>query len=146
MARATGLIAAMMFAGLGMGNAFAQEVAAAPAPELKLELNALQKSDAGCRITFLATNDLGKALDKAAFEVALFNAEGGIERLVSLDFKALTAGKTKVLQFDLTGTQCEDVGRVLVNDVAACTGEGVEPGACLAGLKTDTKTKITFGL
>ena len=148
MALTSGFVAAMMIAGLGMGTAFAQDAtpAAAAAPQLLLELNALQKSQTGCRITFLATNDLGKSLEKAAFEVALFNGEGAIQRLVSLDFKALSAGKTKVLQFDLAGTECENVGRVLVNDVAACVGEGVEPGACLAGLKTETKSTITFGL
>jgi len=144
MAHASKFLVGLVMAGLSLGPALAQD--AAPAPQLLLELNALQKSETGCRITFLATNDLGKALEKVAFEVALFNGAGSMERLVSLDFKALTAGKTKVLQFDLAGTQCDNLGRVLVNDVAACVGDGVEPGACLAGLKTDTKTKITFGL
>jgi hypothetical protein len=144
MARASKFLVGIVMAGLSLGPALAQD--ATPAPQLLLELNALQKSETGCRITFLATNDLGKALEKVAFEIALFNGAGSMERLVSLDFKALTAGKTKVLQFDLAGTQCDNLGRVLVNDVAACVGDGVEPGACLAGLKTDTKTKITFGL
>lgn len=146
-----GLFAATLLSIATLGSAFAQEAATpAPAPEgttdLVLELNALQPSENGCRISFLATNNLGKDLEKAAFEVALFNAAGAIERLVALDFKTLTSGKTKVLQFNLAETQCDNVGRVLVNDVAACTGEGIEPGACLAGLKTQTKTDITFGL
>ena len=136
--------ALVMAAALLTGAATAQD--AASGPRLALELNALQPSEAGCRVTFLATNGLGKPLDKAAFEIALFNGEGAIERLVALDFKALAAGKTKVLQFDLPAIGCDGIGRVLVNDVVSCTGDGVEPGACLAALATENKSPVTFGL
>jgi hypothetical protein len=113
---------------------------------LVLELNALTATEAGCRITFLATNQLGAELTRAAVEVAFFGAGGGIERLVSLDFKTMPAGKTKVLQFDLAGLSCEGVSRVLVNDVVTCEGEGLEPRACLDRLETRTATAITFGV
>lgn len=119
---------------------------AAGAAELTLELNALQPSETGCRVTFLATNALGKPLDKAAFEVALFNAAGSIERLVTLDFKALPEGKTKVLQFDLAKIPCDGLSRVLINDVSACTGTEVAGGECLAALTTANKSAIQFGL
>jgi hypothetical protein len=125
--------------------AVAQEPAAT-AKSLTVELNALQPSEKGCRVTFLATNGLGAALDRAALEVALFGTDGGIDRLVTLDFKALPAGKTKVLQFDLADTQCDGLGRVLVNDVAACEGQGVDKVACIASLTTTNKTDIAFGL
>jgi hypothetical protein len=123
---------------------------ATPAQEapggLLLELNALQPSDSGCRVTFLATNNLGQPLSKAGFEIALFDTAGAIDRLVSLDFKALANGKTKVLQFELQDLQCDAVSRVLVNDVGACEGEGLAPDACLTGLATTTRTKTQFGV
>ncbi|MFD1940761.1 hypothetical protein [Paradevosia shaoguanensis] len=134
-----------MLAAIGLPPA-AVAATTAPAAGLSLELNALQPSETGCRVTFLATNSLGKPLDKAAFEVALFNATGGIERLVTLDFKALPEGKTKVLQFDLAKTPCDGLSRVLINDVAACTGTGVEAGECLVSLTTSNKSTIQFGL
>lgn len=121
-------------------------VGAQEAGDLQLELNALQPSDAGCRVTFLATNNLGSTLTRSAFEVALFGSDGAIERMVSLDFKGMTAGKTKVLQFELQGLDCTKVTRVLVNDAAACEGESIEPGACLAQLTTSTRTQIAFGV
>lgn len=111
-----------------------------------LELNALQKADAGCRITFLATNNLGAPLDRAAVETALFNAEGAIDRIVTLDFKGLAAGKSKVLQFELADLPCDGIGRVLINDITACEGTGLAPTACLEHLKTTTRPAITFGL
>lgn len=137
------LVTAIGLAAFATLPAAAQDVAA---PSLALELNALQPSDAGCRITFLATNGLAGAIDKATFEVALFGAGGGIDRLVSLDFKTLAKGKTKVLQFELSGLQCDAVSRVLVNDVSACEGEGVAAGDCLASLTTSTRAKAEFGI
>jgi hypothetical protein len=119
---------------------------ATPAPEFALELNALQASEAGCRITFLATNNLGAPLDRAAVEVALFSASGAIDRIVTLDFKNLAEGKTKVLQFELAGLRCEDVSRVLVNDIGACQGTGLAPESCLAGLVPTARPDITFGV
>jgi len=116
------------------------------APGFPLELNAVQPSDNGCRVTFLASNQLGQPLARAALEMALFDKAGSIERIVTLDFKDLSPGKTKVLQFDLAGLDCADLGRILVNDVTACEGEGLAPDACLAGLTTSARPDIVFGL
>ena len=107
----------------------AQETA--PKTALTLELNALQPAEAGCRVTFLATNALGAPLDRAAVEVAMFNTDGAIDRIVTLDFKSLAQGKTKVLQFELADLTCDTLGRLLVNDITACEGIGIVPTACL---------------
>jgi hypothetical protein len=118
----------------------------APAPSLTLELNALQPSEKGCRLTFVVNNGLGSELAKAAFEIALFDGQGVVDRLTVLDFKELPAGKTKVSRFDLAGTDCGKISRVLINHATECTGDGIEPVACIRQLKTGTKTGITFGL
>ena len=113
---------------------------------LSLELNGAQPSDKGCRLTFVVANNLGADLSKAAFEIALFNDAGVVDRLTVLDFKDLPAGKTKVTRFDLAGTDCTKLGRVLINSATECVGAGIEPAACLRSLKTATKTGIAFGL
>ncbi len=120
--------------------------ARAEGPALTLELNAAQPSDKGCRLTFLVNNGLGADLSKAAFEIALFNEAGIVDRLTVLDFKDLPAGKTKVARFDLAGTDCAKVSRVLINSATECSGTGVEPDACMHKLRTDTKTGIVFGV
>ena len=56
-------------------------------PALALELNAVQPSEKGCRLTFVVANKLGAELSRAAFEVALFNDLGVVDRLTVLDFK-----------------------------------------------------------
>ncbi|MBZ9742555.1 MULTISPECIES: hypothetical protein [unclassified Mesorhizobium] len=116
------------------------------APVLTLELNAAQPSEKGCRLTFLVNNSLGADVTKAAFEIALFNEAGVVDRLTVLDFKDLPSGKTKVTRFDLAGADCAKVSRVLINSATECVGSGVEPAACMRKLKTDTKTGIAFGV
>lgn len=126
---------------LAMVPAWAQ-----PAPALSLELNAAQPSEKGCRLTFVVSNALGADLSKAAFEIALFDAAGVVDRLTVLDFKELPAGKTKVTRFDLAGTDCGKLGRVLINSATECAGAGVEPAACMRALKTSTRTGIALGV
>lgn len=139
---ATFVLSAAVATTLAWG-AVAQETETAPA--LTLELNGAQPSDKGCRLTFVVTNGLGAGLSKAAFEIALFNDAGVVDRLTVLDFKDLPAGKTKVTRFDLAGADCARISRVLVNSATECAGPGIEPTACLARLKTQTKTAISFG-
>ena len=116
-----------------------------PGLVLSLELNAAQPSEKGCRLTFGVNNALGTNLSKAAFEIALFDEAGVVDRLTVLDFKDLPAGKTKVTRFDLAGADCGKLGRVLINSATECAGNGIEPAACMRALKTSTKTAIAFG-
>jgi len=142
-------IPALVCCALAALPAGAQEAATnAPAPSsaLVLELNGAQPSDKGCRLTFVVTNNLGSELTKAAFEIALFNDAGVVDRLTVLDFNELPAGKTKVARFDLAGTDCTKISRVLVNHATECTGAGIDPKACLAQLKPETKSNIVFGV
>ncbi|KKC32454.1 hypothetical protein [Devosia psychrophila] len=136
-------IAALLGLAMLVSPVVAQETAT---PSFALELNALQSTETGCRVSFLATNQLGGQLDRAAVELALFDTGGAIDRIVTLDFKNLSNGKTKVLQFQLTGLQCDSLGRVLVNDISACEGEITPPTICLDALKTSTRLDIVFGV
>jgi hypothetical protein len=130
----------------GVLPAAAQDAAPqASEKSLSLELNALQPSERGCRVTFLVSNELGHELSQVAFELALFTKAGMISRLTVVDFKELPIGKTKVRQYDLPKLDCNDVGRVLVNNTTQCVGDGIEADACIRELKTKTATEVTFG-
>ncbi|MAS12639.1 MAG: hypothetical protein CMH69_04995 [Nitratireductor sp.] len=112
---------------------------------IKLELNALQKSDKGCRIAFVVENAMGKDIAKAAYEIALFTREGLVDRLLVLDFQDLPNEKTKVRRFDLAEADCDEIGRVLINDASACEGDGIEPGDCIGRLEATSRGSVTFG-
>ncbi len=128
---------------LAAAQASAQETA--PAPVLQLELNAMQPSDKGCRLTFVVANRLAGDLERVAFELALFDRAGSVDRLTVLAFKDMPAGKTKVSRFDIAGLDCSTLGRVLVNGATDCVGAGVEPADCMRRLSTATKAGIEFG-
>lgn len=119
---------------------------AVDAGHLGLELNALQQTDTGCRLTFLAENRLGTEVARSSFELALFGASGGIDRLVALEFAALPEGKSRVVQFELKYLQCDGLGRVLVNDITSCEGGALTPAACLAALVPTSRVTAAFGL
>jgi hypothetical protein len=144
MLNVSGTVAAMAFAVIAATSAEAGERPAKPA--LALELNAAQPSEKGCRLTFVVTNNLGGELSKAAFEMAMFNEAGVVDRLTVLDFKDLPAGKTKVARFDLGGADCTKISRLLINTATACAGAGIDPAACLRDLRIETKTQIAFGV
>lgn len=114
-----------------------------------LELNKAEPTEAGgCRLTVVTTNRLDRDLSRAAWQVAIFNGDGIVQSLPILDFGAMVAGKTKVAMFELPDNGCTGIGRIVVNDVAACTtGDGDDlRDACLTGLATQSRTDIDFGL
>lgn len=115
------------------------------ASRFSLELNRLAPSKGGCLVTFVARNGLPAALESSSFEIVLFDTEGLVDRMTVFDFGALPAGKTVVRQFQVAGLACDGIGRLLVNDAKACSGAGVEPGACIAALTTASKAGVPFG-
>ena len=112
---------------------------------LSLDLNATEAAENGCRATFVGQNGLDAAIDRLSFEVVLFDGDGLVTRMLALDFGEMATGRTKVLQFTLPGEGCEDIGRVLINDVAACEGPE-DASLCLDALTTESRSGITFGL
>lgn len=113
---------------------------------LSVELNAAQKSEKGCRLTFVVNNGLGSDLAKAGFEFVLFDKAGVVDRITALEFKELSAAKTKVSRFDLSGVNCDNLGRVLINAVTECEGTGIDATICAKQLKTSSKAGIEFGV
>lgn len=123
--------------------------AAAAGAGILLELNGAVPTEAGdCRLTMVTTNRIGTGLTRAAWQVAIFDTAGVVQALPILDFGALAAGKTKVALFELPQRPCDGIGRIIVNDVAACQAEDDRDlgAACLTGLETQSRVQIDFGL
>ena len=112
-----------------------------------LELNSAKDTEAGnCRLTYVAANQTGSDLERAAYEVAVFDAEGTVTRLLALDFGGLVDGKTKILLFELGATTCASISRIIVNDSAACTVGGAESPVCMQVLNASSRVAIQFGI
>lgn len=109
-------------------------------PRLMLELNAAQDQAGACRLTFVAENRLGVALEAVVFEAVFFTTAGTVDRLSLLDFQDLPEGRKRVRQFDLPGTGCAALGQVLFNAASECRGPGVAPGLCMTALDLRSRT------
>jgi uncharacterized membrane protein len=133
---------------LGTGVTAAQEPspseAAGTEAGITLELNTLQPTQNGCLFTFVADNALDTSIEQASYEVVLFDGDGLVDRMTVLDFQDLPTGRTRVRQFNLPETQCEGISRVLINDVAACTGDGVTEATCIDRLRVASQSDVEF--
>ncbi|WP_425073523.1 hypothetical protein [Sagittula sp. S175] len=115
----------------------------------KIELNAAAETDSGnCRLTYVAENHSGSALDQTEYQVAIFDAEGIVSRLLVLKFGKLIDGKTRILQFELPGTPCSGISRIVINDNSACIDAetGSETDICMSKLEASSRTSIQFGI
>ncbi|MEM1046345.1 MAG: hypothetical protein AAGL24_09345 [Pseudomonadota bacterium] len=111
-----------------------------------LELNNARDAEGGCRVSFIAVNGTGIVLDKTAYEVVVFDAEGLVSQFLILEFGHLPANKTKVVQFDLAELSCASISRLLINDAAECVSNEAPSTVCLDALSTTARTEIGFGI
>lgn len=136
------LAAAAIALMLGLGQAFAAE-----AGSITVEFNDLQVGEAGCRAVFVMNNGLDKPIAKLGLRVVAFDKEGHAKLFLSLDAGTLPVGKTRILRFDLgEGVACDGIGRLVLDDVTACDGAGLDPATCLAAVSLTTKTGTPFDL
>ncbi len=116
-----------LFAAMQMGFAGASF---AQTGNIELELNTANDEGAGCRLTYVATNNTSVALQKSSYEVAVYNTEGIVQRLLVLEFGWLPVGKTRVVQFDLPEQGCASISRISVNGPVECASEAGEQDVC----------------
>jgi hypothetical protein len=113
------------------------------ADKISVEFNDLQPADTGCRAVFVLHNGIGKDLDKLAFRIVAFDTAEHATLFLSLDVGALPVDKTRVFRFDLgSDVACSDVSRLILDDVTACEGPDLEPGACLGLVALSTKAAV----
>ncbi len=132
--------------------AIAVAILAAPAQaqqvtgKIRLELNQLQPTaDGGCRLSIIATNGLERPMDKLGLEMVAFNKDGLVDQFLRLQFSRISAGKTKILQFDLAGKACDSLSRLHINDVMNCVPSSITDVYCPDLLDLSNRTPIEFG-
>lgn len=111
------------------GSAAAQDTGG-----IAVDLNRLDPVDNACRLTFVVDNGLAP-LTTLALETVLFDQAGRVAALTLFDFADLPQGARRVRQFDVAGIACADVAQVLINGVAACTGDTTTPTTCAQALR-----------
>ena len=114
------------------------------AGEIFMELNRVQTVENGCRITLLMQNGLEADIASFGFEVAVIDKTGLVGGLILVRSGQLRAGREQVKLFDLPGTECENIERLLVNNVVECEGEGLSPDLCQRASVATSRLDIRF--
>ena len=108
------------------------------AEEVQIELNAVENTENSCRMTFVIENKGKATVDSLKLDLALFNTEGAVYRRMVVDMAPVRAAKTVVKAF-VTEGDCAQLGKVLVNEVTACTPG--DAAACQDQLALSSRVK-----
>jgi len=137
--------AAILAVSLAPTLAHAQQEAQQEDGVFDLELNNTEAVDGGCRLTFVAKNATGTALEQTSYDVAVFDDTGAVSDRLILEFGRLAPDKTRVVQF-LLSRGCGQVSRLLLNGAEECvTSDGAESRICMDALEGSSRTDIQFG-
>ena len=110
--------------------------------QISVELNAVETTEDACKLTFMITNGLEALVDKIIYEAVLFDTEGQVDRLTLFDFGQLPAGRPRVRQFVVPGTQCDGLGQILINGASRCEAGGAASSLCIDGLMLNSRTDV----
>lgn len=138
------LVVCLLVMSLVPDAAFADTSIKGQEKKLVLELNALENTDSGCRLTFVVKNEFDKAIKQLRFELALFDSNSRVSSVIVLDAGALPQDKTRVKRFNLPDINCSDVSRVLLNDITECTGQALTAAKCLSQAEISSRSDVDF--
>ncbi len=77
-------------------------------------------------------------------DLVIFAVDGIIARRLALEAAPLRANKTMVKEFEIEALACRQVGRILLNDVSACTSDTGEIANCVAGARLSSRAPVAF--
>ena len=151
LARAACLSLALLAGGAATGQEASQEAAApggaaseatadAAAGPLTVELNKLEPGEAGgCRAYFLFRNATGLAFEELELSLAVIDADGVIDRLLTIDAAPVPAARTTLKLFEIPEIACGDISEVLLHDLPACRPQNAEPMDCFERIELQSR-------
>lgn len=111
---------------------------------LRIELNKLESVENACRAYVVFENLTGGRYDSLMLDLVMFDPDGVINKRLAVEGAPLPVGKTSVKLFDIKDVSCEQVGRILLNDVVDCRGPEGERDDCLQQISTVTRSNVLF--
>jgi len=120
---------------------------AAPAGEtgtLSIQLNKLEADGDACRAYIVLENASGIAFEGLRLDLVLFDVDGVIARRLAVDAAPLAAGKTSVRVFGIGNVACDDIGRVLLNDILVCQDAAGDRTDCMEHIVPDSIAGVPF--
>ena len=122
-------------AGLMGGLLLPSPAAAESGGKISFQLNRVSDVNNACRFNFVFRNGIPVPITDLVLELVVFDHNELVDRFVLVKSGSLPKRKTRVRQFDFTGMTCDKVAKILVNEVKACDGDGLEPEVCMSRLE-----------
>lgn len=119
-----------------------QPAARAAEGDITLELNKLEGLDAACRAYILLTNKTKAAFSSLKLDLVMFDKDGIVARRVAVEAAPIVAGKTSLKVFDIQGLKCDGIGRVLLNGVMSCSGDGGPRADCIGLIAASSRAGV----
>lgn len=110
------------------------------AESLSIRLDQANSGADQCQLVFVLENGLDTEFEQLQAEIVLLSQDSRVMRLSLLDFQSLPAQGMRVRSFNLSGLECDQVGRVLFNAMGPCTP--LAASACTAALDVSSATEI----
>jgi hypothetical protein len=104
--------------------------ASAQTGQLIIELNKLEPIENGCRTFVLFRNRTGITFQGFEMSLAIFDQQGVIDRLLTVEAAPLPAERTTLKLFEIPETQCSRIGEILLHDIPRCEPDHGEPLDC----------------
>jgi len=111
----------------------------AQAQSLTVELNKLENVETGCQAFFLFQNGREDTLTSFEMSLAILTSDGIIDRLLTIDAAPLPAERTTLKLFEISDTQCANIGEILLHDIPACTPQSGDPQDCYSFLELNSR-------
>lgn len=117
----------------------------APGGKLTVELNKFEEiTGGGCRAYFLFKNDTGASFEGFQMSLAVFNKDGVIDRLLSIDAAPLPVARTTLKLFEIPQIPCANISQILLHDIPVCKPQNGAQTDCfpLIDLKSRTSAPL----
>lgn len=108
------------------------------------ELNKVETVESGCRSFFLFRNGTDTTLTGFEMSLAVLDRTGIIDRLLTIDAAPLPSRRTTLKLFDIPEMTCEDIGELILHDIATCAADDGRPLDCFDRLRLSSRAPIAF--
>ncbi|MCB2135983.1 MAG: hypothetical protein KDE08_08585 [Rhodobacteraceae bacterium] len=131
----TALLTAILGASLSVGAAYAQS------GQLTVELNKFEEQEGGgCRAFFLFRNQTGLTLEGFEMSLAVLDASGVIDRLLTVDAAPIPVARTTLKLFEIPQIRCADISEILLHEIGSCRPQNAEEMDCFPMLTLQSRT------
>ena len=108
---------------------------------LGIEVNKFEEIEGGgCRAFFLFQNGTPTSFEGFEMSLAIFDAQGVIDRLLSIDASPLPVARTTLKLFEIPQIACASIGQILLHDVPVCKPQNAETVDCYPMITLTSRT------